>query len=118
VSGGPVRTVSMGGVAVGIIVILSGIFLFAWSQGWLPFTLTLSSFCALGLVVLRVLNLCRVLRGRRVGGGGGGNSERPHLGEQRLPQPLLERPVVEPELPRRLRVAPEVRRARADAQDL
>ncbi len=67
---GPVRTVSMGGVAVGVIVILFGIFLFAWSQGWLPFTLTLGSFCALALILLGVLILGGVLWGRRMMRGG------------------------------------------------
>ena len=69
-SWGPVRTISMGGVAVGIVVILSGIFIFAWSQGWLPFMLNWWSFCALGLVVLGVLILGGVLWGRRMMRGG------------------------------------------------
>src|SRR5437867_12163983 len=46
------------------------------------------------------------------------DSERPHLREERLPQALLERSVTQSELPRRLRVAPQVRRARADSEHL
>lgn len=68
----PVRSISLGGVAFAIIVILTGIFLFAWSQGWLPFlnTLTIWSVCALGLVVLGVIILGGVVWGRRMARGG------------------------------------------------
>src|SRR5437773_3913967 len=47
-----------------------------------------------------------------------GDPEGLHLREERLPQALLEGAVSEPELPLRLRVAPEVRRARTDAEHL
>ncbi len=69
-SWGPVRSISLGGVAFAVLVILTGIFILLWSQGWLPLTLNIWSFCALGLIVLGVIILGGVLWGRRMMRGG------------------------------------------------
>lgn len=68
-SWGPVRSISYGGVAFALLVILTGLFIFAWSQGWLPFKLDIWSFCALSLIVLGVIILGGVLWGRRMAAG-------------------------------------------------
>jgi len=70
VSWGPVRSISLGGFAFGLVVILVGIFIFLWSQGWLPFTLNIWSFCALALIVLGAIIIGAVLWGRRFARGG------------------------------------------------
>ncbi|OGS50362.1 MAG: hypothetical protein A3K65_08320 [Euryarchaeota archaeon RBG_16_68_12] len=69
-SWGPVRTVSMGGVLFGVLVLVAGIFLFLWSQHLIPFDLTFTAVCSLGLIVLGVIILGGVLWGRRMMRGG------------------------------------------------
>ena len=63
-SWGPVRSISVGGLAFGLFVILMGILIFLWSQGWLAW-LNIWSFCALVLIVLGVVIIGGVLWGRR-----------------------------------------------------
>ena len=65
-----IRRMSLGGVAFGVLLLVSGIFVFAWSQGWLPFQLNIWAVCALGLVVLGIVVIGGVVWGQRMARGG------------------------------------------------
>jgi hypothetical protein len=64
------RGISIGGIAFGVLLLVSGVFVFLWSQGRLPFDLNIWAVCALGLIVLGVIVLGGVLWGRRMARGG------------------------------------------------
>ncbi len=66
---GPVRAISIGGVVFGLLVILAGVTLFAWSQGWISW-LNWTAFCALGVIAIGVIIIGGVLWGSRMMRGG------------------------------------------------
>jgi len=69
-SWGSIQRMSLGGVAFGVLLLAAGIFIFAWSQKWLPFDLNIWAVCALGLIVLGFVVIGGVLWGQRMARGG------------------------------------------------
>jgi protein-S-isoprenylcysteine O-methyltransferase Ste14 len=70
VSWGPIRGISIGGVAFGVLLLAAGVFILAVSQGWITFVLDIWAVCSLGLIALGVLVLVGVIWGRRMARGG------------------------------------------------
>jgi len=84
----PLRGISIGGVAFGILLLATGIFIFAVSQHWISFILDIWAVCSLGLIVLGVLVLVGVGWGRRMARGGWRRWMSDwDMGEQRPPSP-------------------------------
>ncbi len=65
----PVRSISFGGIVFGLLVILAGVVLLAWSLGWITW-LTWQAFCAIGVIVVGFIILGGVLWGRSMMRGG------------------------------------------------
>src|SRR3989442_8007916 len=68
-SWGPVRGISIGGVAFGVVLLVTGALIFASIQGWISLKIDLWAVCALGLMVLGVFVLVGVVYGRRMARG-------------------------------------------------
>ena len=84
---GPIRGISIGGVAFGILLLATGIFIFAVSQHWISFILDIWTVCAIGLMALGVLVLVGVIWGRRMARGGWRRwVMEPDRGDQHPPQ--------------------------------
>ena len=60
------RGLSIGGIGFGILLLVTGVLVFLWSQNLLPFNLNIWAVCSLGLVALGVIVLGGVLWGRRM----------------------------------------------------
>src|SRR2546427_4016893 len=67
---GPMRSMSIGGIAFGVLLLVAGIFVFLWSQNLLPFALYIWAGCGLGFMAPGIVVVVGGLLGRRMMRGG------------------------------------------------
>lgn len=67
---GPVRSIALGGVAFGIVVLIVGVLILLVDQGVLRITLSVWTFCSLLLIAFGLVVIGGVLWARRMAHGG------------------------------------------------